>query len=276
MAEYRVNRGFNLIEKEGVTLFIVPAIESLGFYKHAFSSRIGGVSPAPFDSLNLSFTREKNEKNRIENFSRLSKAASVSIHDMVLTNYEHGSNIELATNIHKGMGILKQTELPYCDGLIVTEPEVCAVSLHADCTPIFYADKHGRAAGVCHAGWRGVHSNIVEKITAKMKVVAGIDAHDIIFAFGAFISSCCFEVKDDVSNLFLADYGQEVLIVRDGVQFVDMEYAMTRQLERAGVLAQNVTFMGMCTSCEKELFYSYRRDKGQTGAQASLIELIRT
>ncbi len=273
MPEYNVNRGFELVRSNGVVYFKAPSIEKLGYYKHGFSSRIGGVSEAPFDSLNLSFTREKNEKNRIENFSRLANAVGVSASDMVLINYEHGVNIEEAGCEHRGMGISEKMQLPFCDGLIVTEPGVCAVSLHADCTPIFFADKKGRAAGVCHAGWRGVHSNIVQKIASKMKLSAGIEAYDIVFAFGAFISSCCFEVKDDVSSLFLADYGEEVRKVSDGVQYIDMEYALTKQLERSGVPSHNVTFMGMCTSCEKELFYSYRRDSGQTGAQAGLIQI---
>ncbi len=268
-----INRGFNRVCKDGVVFFTVPSIENTGHYIHAFTSRIGGVSPAPFDSLNLSYTREQNEANRLENFARVARASGVVLEDMVLTNYEHGVNIEEVCDAHKGMGILRANELPFCDGIYVRESGVCALSLHADCAPIFFADKRGRAAGVSHAGWRGVHGNMIARIVNKM-VGLGIAPGDILFGIGAFISSCCFEVKEDVSSLFIADYGREVCLQKEGVTYIDMEYAMTKQLERAKVPSENVTFMGMCTSCERELFYSYRRDVGQTGAQASLIQKV--
>ena len=104
-----------------------------------------------------------------------------------------------------------------------------------------------------------------------MTELMGVPKEDIIVGIGPSIRSCCFEVKDDVSSLFTAKYGDEVLSVRNDKQYIDLLKVTLMQLESIGVPAKNVTVSDMCTYCEKELFFSHRRDKGETGAMASVI-----
>ena len=259
-------RGFQKLEKNSVVFFKIPAIEELGYYNHGFSSRIGGVSSGCHESLNLSLTRGEPDLVS-ENYSRFANVVGIDKKLMTACHYEHGTNVVLAGAEEAGAGVMRENDLPFCDGVVVKDTSAAALTLHADCTPLFFADKKGRAAGVAHAGWKGTLGAIAINMTELM----GVPKEDIIVGIGPSIRSCCFEVKDDVSSLFTAKYGDEVLSVRNGKQYIDLLKVTLMQLESIGVPAKNVTVSDMCTYCEKELFFSHRRDKGETGAMASVI-----
>lgn len=266
-------KGFQIQERDGVVYYTIPSFSALGFLKHGFSTRIGGVSSGCFQSLNMSFSRETASlENVVENVRRMGAAIGIALEDMVRCNYEHGTNVLVIDRSMAGEGILRPHEMPFCDGLIATDSSVAAVTLHADCNPIFFADKRGRAAGVCHAGWRGTLGGVTANILGKLREL-GVGPGDVLFGIGPSIGPCCFEVQDDVSSQFLEKYGDEVVERRDGRQFVDLWRTLALQLEAMGVPPENVTFSMQCTYCREELFYSHRRDKGQTGAMGSFIQL---
>lgn len=268
-----VRKGFQINERDGVVFYTVPSFSALGFLKHGFSTRIGGVSQGCFHSLNMSFSREAAcLENVVENVRRMGRAIGVALEDMVRCNYEHGTNVEFIDRSMAGEGILRPHKMPFCDGLVVTDSSVAAVTLHADCNPIFFADKKGRAAGVCHAGWRGTLGGVTENIMAKLRGL-GVEPKDVLFAVGPSIGVCCFEVQEDVSSLFLEKYGNQVVEEREGAQYVDLWKVLAIQFEALGVPAENVTFSMLCTYCMDELFYSHRRDKGATGAMGSFMQL---
>ena len=99
-------------------------------------------------------------------------------------------------------------------------------------------------------------------------------SEDIIFGLGPSIKACCFEVQEDVASLFRKRFGESLIIKRDGKIFVDLSMACLMQLKKLGIPAENITLSKHCTYCNPELFYSYRRDKKDTGAHASVIEFI--
>lgn len=262
-----INRGFEFVKNGGVGYFTVPSISNLGIYTHAFTTRIGGVSDDVYTSLNLSLTREENRKNVAENYSRLANALDLPLNTLTACHYEHGDGVCVITPSDIGAGIHHENTLPFCDGVIIKEHGVTAVTLHADCVPLFFADKHGRAAGVCHAGWKGTY----KKISHNMIAALGVPVSDILIAIGPSIGSCCFEVQEDVGGLFVKEYGEQVREWRNGRQYIDLWHVTALQLEDAGIPAKNVTLSGLCTYCSEDLFYSHRRDKGHTGAMASVI-----
>lgn len=267
----KTNKGFTRREKDGVIFYTIPSFDDLGFLDHGFSSRIGGVSEGCFKSLNLSLKREQEMVHVYENFKRAGAAIGVDIEKMAVCHYEHGTNIERIDEYMHGMGITRENTMPFCDGVYVTGPGTVAVTIHADCNPIFFADRTGRAAGVCHAGWKGTLGGITATIVRKLKAECGVDAADLLFGIGPSIGPCCFEVQDDVSSLFVNKYGEDVRRREDGRQFVDLWLVLAKQLESLGVPAENVTFSELCTYCDSENFYSYRRDKGMTGAMGSFL-----
>lgn len=95
----------------------------------------------------------------------------------------------------------------------------------------------------------------------------------MLFGIGPSIGPCCFEVKDDVSSLFIKKYGEDVR-QRDGErQTIDLWLVLAKQLRELGVPAENVTMSELCTFCDSKNFYSYRRDRGKTGAMGSFMAL---
>lgn len=269
----RTLAGFTRNYKDGVVYFTVPSIERTGYYRHGFMSRIGGMSSGCFSSLNLSMKRENDRGNVLKNFAIAAQTLEIDEHTLVLCHYAHGNKVEFADGRHFGMGITRENLLPECDGVAVKEPGVTAVTIHADCNPIFFADKKGRAAGVCHAGWRGTYSNIVESIASRMSE-AGVKTEDLLLAVGPSIGPCCFEVHEDVYQLFSERYGKQVLEQRGGKLFVDLPGVLLMQMEALEIPPENVTLSGLCTYCNADLFYSHRRDKGQTGAMGSFMQII--
>ena len=168
-----------------------------------------------------------------------------------------------------GAGILRENTLPFCDGVIAKEREITAVTMHADCTPVFFADKKGRSCGVCHAGWKGTYKRMAQEMVKALD----IPLSDILVGIGPAISKDCFEVQEDVGGLFYEMWGDKARVFHDGKQFVDLTMVTVMQLEEAGIPPENVTISELCTYQNPSLFYSHRRDKGNTGAMASIIAL---
>ncbi len=274
LEQYRsaVKKGFKKEQRGGVVFFTIPSFVERGF-KAAFSSRIGGVSGGCYESLNFSLKREKNPGHMRENFKRISDAAGFTYESIVLDNYEHGCGIYNAKKEDRGKGLLRETDLPKCDALIIDEPGITAVTLHADCVPLFYLDPSRAVAGVAHAGWRGVYGGLPGKIIQYMVKTYESDPKGILAAVGPHIFSCCYEVGEDLAAMFEKQYSKDTVERKDGKVFLDLEAAILKQFMDSGIAAENVTISNLCTSCHPELFYSYRRDKGKTGAMASLIAL---
>ncbi len=264
-----IRHGFQMCENHGVTFFKIPSIEETGLYRHGFSSRLGGVSTGCYTSLNLSRTRgEPAEVD--ENYSRFARAVGIDAHLMTACHYEHGVNVVKAGASEAGAGVIRENDLPFCDGVVISDRSAAALTLHADCTPLFFADKKGRAAGTAHAGWKGTYGGIALNMIDGLNVPAG----DILVGIGPSIRVCCFEVQSDVSSLFKEKYGSGVMEEREGRQYIDLLKVTLMQLEAKGIPPENITVSDMCTFCEEKLFYSHRRDKGETGAMASVIAFI--
>ncbi len=268
-----MKHGFCKRQNKGVVFFSVPAFDALGFVHNGFTSRIGGVSKAPYDSLNLSFKRDPDARAVLENFAVAAGAIGVDVDAMVVCNYTHGDNVEFVGTAHHGMGITRENRLPPCDGVIVTDSSTVGVTIHADCCPIFFVDRKGRAAGVCHAGWKGTYLRIANTILDRLSS-KDIRAEEVLFGIGPSICGQCYEVKEDVAGLFSKLY-PDVVTQRDGKFYLDLPRTIAEQLIAMGVPEGNITLCGLCTYSERELFYSHRRDGLHAGAMGAFIAFDR-
>lgn len=142
------------------------------------------------------------------------------------------------------------------DGHVVRKPGLAPLVFVADCLPVALAGPRGVA--MVHAGWRGLAGGIV---AAGAEAVEATSA-----AIGPGIGPCCYEVGEEVLGAF-ADLGDGVA---DG-RMLDLPEVARRRLEQAGV--QRVESAGLCTGCERKLFFSHRRDDGRTGRQAGIAWL---
>lgn len=271
--EQRVRHGFARHQIGDMVYWTVPSIDSCGRYVHGFTSRRGGVSPEPYGSLNLSMTREASPENKKRNYAVAAEAMGLDPGSFVLVNYEHGDGIASITREDAGKGFARPNDLPKCDGLVVDEKDVTAVTLHADCVPVFAADLTGARGAVCHAGWKGTAKRLPQKLVERL-VAEGSRPEDLAVGIGPHIRSCCFEVGMDVADIFVKEFGPQVLDRCHGEKaFISLEAALLAQLADAGLGPQQVTVAGSCTFCEDDLFYSHRRDRGVTGAMGAFMAL---
>jgi purine-nucleoside/S-methyl-5'-thioadenosine phosphorylase / adenosine deaminase len=215
----------------------------------AFSTRIGGVSEPPFDSLNLGILTADKPDAVEENRHRLAAALALVPGDVVFALQVHGTRlIEHPSSEPR----------PEADGHVVRDPGLVPLVFVADCLPVALHGPDGLA--MVHAGWRGLAGGI---LMAAAKAIEATSA-----AIGPGIGPCCYEVGDEVLDAF-ADLGAGIAQGR----MLDLPEVARRQLARAGV--EDVGSAGLCTSCEPELFFSHRRDHGRTGRQAGIAWLER-
>ncbi|HWT90254.1 MAG TPA: polyphenol oxidase family protein [Solirubrobacterales bacterium] len=221
----------------------------LGSARAAFSTRLGGVSEPPFESLNLDLLTGDAEEAVVENQRRMAAALGLEREQLPFARQVHGTAL-VDHRVNSAEGIVE------ADGHVVGEPGSAALVFVADCLPVALAGPGGVA--VVHAGWRGLAGGI---LAAGAEAVGATSA-----AIGPGIGPCCYEVGDEVLGAF-ADLGEGVAQGR----MLDLPEVARRRLAEAGV--ERVESAGLCTSCEPELFFSHRRDEGRTGRQAGVAWL---
>lgn len=264
--------GFTHVRRRDVEFLTIPAFVRAGGVCCAFSTRVGGVSEAPYNTLNFSRKREQNDASFSENLRRFGDAAGFAHTRAVCINYAHSAALYRATPDDAGRGVTREAVPQVCDGLYTDAPGLPLISFHADCAPLFFYDPVRRAAAVCHAGWRGVAAHIAQNAVRALEGV-GCRAGDILAAVGPCISVRYFEVGEDVYDIFVREFGARSVTRRGGRLFADLNHACAADLLAAGIAAAHITDARLCTYGDAEQFFSHRRDRGQTGAMAGVIAL---
>ena len=180
----------------------------LGGSPHGFSTRKGGVSPAPWDSLNLRSGCGDSQDHVLENFHRLCWAVGITADRLVLSKQVHETTVRPCTFSDAGKGLwLKQDYT--ADALITNEPGLPLTVFSADCGVILLHDPIQGAVGAVHAGWRGCAGGILEKTVEELHRLYGSHPSHLRAALGPCIGQCCFETDDDVPEAMLASLGQD-------------------------------------------------------------------
>ena len=223
-----------------------------------FSTRQGGVSEGPYRSLNLGILTDDDPRHVAENRGRLAREASVDAASVVMGWQVHGTELQEWEG-GDPQGAFERPgdkELPQVDGHLTELAGLALLVLVADCYPVALSD--GRRAAMLHCGWRPLAGGIVEK------AVGSFDRPPAA-AVGPGIGGCCYEVGPDVAERYSALPGAV-----DG-RMLDLRSVIATKLADAGV--REVAHLDRCTSCEPELYFSHRRDRGLTGRQAGLCVL---
>ena len=147
--------------------------------------------------------------------------------------------------------------------MITAQPDLAISVRTADCYPILLADTRNHALAAIHAGWRGTAAHIVVKTLEKMKDEFGTQPADIVAAIGPGIGACCYEVGEEVAREFGFDARTHL----------DLMLENRKQLEAAGVPSEKIEALGVCTFCDAERFFSYRRDQKDAGRMTSYIAI---
>lgn len=212
----------------------------------AFSTRRGGVSSGPFQSLNVGLLTDDRPDHVVENRRRLCAAVGADVERLAMNRQVHGATVNRARAGSRNVA---------GDGLWSDETGVPMLKLTADCLPIAIARTNGQPAlALLHAGRLG----LLDGIVASGVRVVGTRARAVI---GPGIGPCCYEVGSDIRDAYRARFGDGVVV---GTH-VDLWFAAERALRDEGIA--EIERLDLCTACNPDDFFSHRRDAGVTGRQ---------
>jgi YfiH family protein len=240
----------------------------LGEARAAFSTRRGGVSESPYDSLNLGILTDDDPARVKRNREVLAQALGRDPGAVAMGWQVHGPEVQVhhapPPPGRRGFGS-PGDDLARVDAQVTDSAAVTPLVLVADCAPVALAAPG--AVAMVHCGWRGVAAGVVERAVAALRRVAG--TREVRAAVGPAIGPCCYEVGPEVSEVFARNGHTDALHGR----MLDLPHVVRCELEALGVM--DVVIAELCVSCNPELFFSHRRDGGLTGRQAGLAWLAR-
>jgi YfiH family protein len=158
-----------------------------------------------------------------------------------------------------------------CDAMITDKPNIILSILTADCVPILLYDTKKNVVAAIHAGWKGTKAEITYKTVKKMQKFFNSKPEDIIAGIAPSIGSCCYEVGEDVAKHF---FQISHSFTKKGEKYMlDLAYINKIQLLNSGLHTKQIEMSNVCTSCNVEHFFSYRKEKGCSGRFMSMIGL---
>jgi YfiH family protein len=235
----------------------------------AVFTRRGGVSHAPWHSLNLGGSVGDDPAHVVENRIRVFNSMGcdpASIHDVWLV---HGTDIVYADTPHP-----LHEPSARADIIFTNNPSVSLFMRFGDCVPILFHDPKKKVIGIAHAGWLGTMRGVVSSAVQGMQSHYGCDPKNIIAGIGPSIGVDHYEVGADVISQFQEKYAQDadqILQSRNGSTYLDLWTANAIQLKNAGV--EQIQISGICTACHLDDWFSHRAEKGKTGRFGALMAL---
>jgi YfiH family protein len=237
---------------------------------HGIFTRLGGVSGAPFASLNVGSTVGDDPYNVLVNRERLAEALGVRDEDVHTTWQVHGADVRVLREPGR------QWPPPKADALVTDRVGLPLGMRFADCVPLLFFDPAKRVLGLAHAGWRGTAAGVGPATVETMGSVFGCRPADIIAGIGPSIGPAHYEVGEEVAATIQAAFGDTagLLVTPNGNgarPHLDLWEANRRALQRAGV--EQIEVAAMCTASNVEEFYSHRAEGGRTGRFGALAVL---
>lgn len=226
-----------------------------------FSTRHGGVSGPPFDSLNLGLSTGDDKADILENRRRLFKSVGFGLDDLAIAGQVHGTAIQEVTE--PGL-------YPGYDGLITRAQGLLLCLTAADCASVLLADVSKGIVGACHAGWRGAVGNIVTLTVAGMITLGAEPARML-----AYISPCISRRHFEVGSEVAAQFDEAFVHRLQGKEkpHVDLKAVIKSQLLESRLEESHIEMAPHCTYGEKDRFFSYRAERGKTGRLMGFIGL---
>lgn len=185
----------------------------------------------------------------------------------------HGTNVEIITSQNvtdtvrpsiignkgqSGKDTMRGAMVPETDGLVTKETNLFLAVTVADCLPVFFYDPVAGVVGIAHAGWRGIAGGVIHNVLEKMRV-CGAQVQDMVVVIGPHIGVCHFEVQADILHRF-SQY-EQYSITQEQKIFINLKGIAVEQLRQSGILESVIETYPLCTFCEAERFFSYRRDR---------------
>lgn len=254
---------------EGVTL--LADTRRPGGVTFAFTERTGGVSSAPYESLNVGINSGDDQGAVAANRSRIMSALGVaSSADRVVSPLQvHGTKVVVIDDpSDEAVRRVEQEALQGADAVVCSVPDVPVMLCFADCVPVVLVAPG--AFAVVHSGWRGSIERISAIALRELVAVAGCEASDVLCYVGPHIGAEDYEVSEELAERFRAEFGGEVLA---GPRLLDLGAAVRIALTDEGVRADAIDDSLPSTASATDRFYSYRAEQGTCGRHAAVAVL---
>jgi YfiH family protein len=241
------------IIRSGLKIGTFPALKALAPGLDVFiTTREGGVSPAPFDSLNLGGNLGDRPQNIERNRKLLLKALNIQRRNLAQAGQIHGAEIAVvqAGGLYRGF-----------DGFVTEEPDLALAISTADCYSVVIYSPPERTLAALHVGRKGAERGIIGRAAAILRKKYRIDPTYATAIIGPGICGNCYTVSKEEA----ARFPRNVKRFEHGAWHLDLEAFSKAELKECGLRRKNIFSAGLCSACHHTLFFSHRRDRGITG-----------
>jgi YfiH family protein len=275
------HQGVYMIENLGLLdiLFFGNLSQHKGI-RHFVSTRTGGYSNSPYNSLNLALHVGDDPDKVLKNRRRLAEAIGIPLDQFTIARQVHSGTVTVVSEAMKGRGSTNQEDaVEATDAMVTDVPGICLIILVADCVPMLFFDPARNVIAAAHAGWRGTLQSIALHTVRAMEKHFGCSPQDILVGMGPSIGPCCYEVGPEVIaqvKAVLSSYQHYIQREsKDGKGYLDLQRANRGQLVRAGIPRENIETANQCTCHNAHTFFSYRHQHGETGRFGAGIYMVR-
>jgi len=240
----------------------------------AFSTRSGGWSGAPYDSLNLAFHVGDDETSVTHNREALCAIFDLDPSGLTCAEQVHGCEVAVVDRVAAGAGARSfDGAVRGVDALITDVESVPLALFFADCVPVVIVEPRQRVVGVAHAGWRGVYLGIAGRMLREMAMGWSLDPRTMVAFVGPSIGGCCYQVGGDLIERFTDRFPDVDSWLHD--DRLDLPVLVRHQLRQAGIDRSSIfSCDDCCTACHRDALFSYRADGGVTGRQAAVAAVL--
>jgi YfiH family protein len=258
-----------LRESNGLPLFAFESFPADGV-THGVSTRHGGVSEPPYDTLNISRLVPDAPDRVRENCRRFAAALGFEAERLLMAKQTHRDDVLVVDGSRAYASALSHADsFPRVDIMITDRPGWLLSLRYADCVPLLMVHPSRRAVAVVHAGWRGTLKGAARTAISALKTHYGADPGGLLVGIGPSIGPCCYEVGEDVAGSFEAQANErlpwsgalagEAVHRRPGARpHLDLQELNRATCQAAGVPPAQIELAGVCTRCRSDLYFSHR------------------
>ncbi|SFB19123.1 conserved hypothetical protein [Lentibacillus halodurans] len=240
--------------------------------KAGFTTRNGGYSKVPYDTMNLGLHVPDKSENVLANRRRLAEILHAPLASWVSGEQTHQTNVHVVNDQDSGKGATAyDTSLKDIDGIITNRNGILCTAFFADCVPIYFFDPVSGYIGIAHAGWKGTVHRIGQEMVETLQL-AGAEPADVLVAIGPSISGNVYEVDERIVRHIPDElFGKTVTKLENDRFLLDLKQLNIEILLQQGILRHNIDVTNYCTFFDESLFFSHRRDQGKTGRMLGYI-----
>jgi polyphenol oxidase len=268
----------------GPSLFILQTwTDAAADLTAGITGRSGGVSSAPWSSLNCGLHVGDRQEDVIRNRECITEALGWPFDAWTSGEQVHGDAVYRVELEDRGRGRAdRDSAIPDTDAVMTNVPGILLTSFYADCVPLFFHDPEHGAVALAHAGWKGTVLEIARKTVEAMSAAYGTAPSRLRGAIGPSIGSCCYEVDEPViarveplvQELCGASGADSSTMIESGSHgraMLNLKEINRQIMIKAGILPTNIELTTRCTGCRRDAFFSHRLEQGRTGRMASFI-----